>query len=101
MTTLLQIDFPYRGPFGKQMSEAMADLAHSISKEPGFIWKVWTENETKKEAGGIYLFVDEETALAYLEMHTARLKGFGISDINTKIFDVNVDLSKITHVPLG
>jgi hypothetical protein len=46
MATLLQIDFPYRGPFGKQMSEAMTDLAHSISEEPRFIWKVWTENET-------------------------------------------------------
>jgi len=101
MATLLQIDFPYQGPFGKHMSEAMADLAHSITEEPGFIWKVWTENETTNEAGGIYLFVDEETALAYLEMHTARLKDFGISNINTKIFYVNEDLSKITNAPLG
>jgi hypothetical protein len=101
MATLLQIDFPYRGPFGNQMSEAMAGLAHSISEEPGFIWKVWTENEITSEAGGVYLFVDEETALAYLEMHTARLKGFGISKINTKVFNVNEDLSKITHAPLG
>jgi hypothetical protein len=83
------------------MYESMDDLAHSISEEPGFIWKVWTENETTREAGGIYLFVDEESALAYLVMHTARLKGLGISEINTKVFNVNEDLSKITHAPLG
>jgi hypothetical protein len=30
------------------------------------------------EAGGIYLFADRASAEAYLAMHTARLKGFGI-----------------------
>ena len=52
MATLLQIDFPFPGPFGEEMTAALSDLAESITKEPGFIWKVWTENEREKEAGG-------------------------------------------------
>lgn len=100
MAKVLQIEFPYQGPFGKEMAEQLTDLAHSISQEPGFIWKIWTENESDKEGGGIYLFEDEKTAKAYLEKHTARLKGFGIAEINAKIFDVNEELSKINHGPV-
>lgn len=101
MAKLLQIDFLYQGPFREQMADQFASLAYSISEEPGFVWKIWTENQSTKEGGGIYLFNDEETAKTYLEKHTARLKEFGIPEVNAKIFDVNEDLSKITHGPIG
>jgi hypothetical protein len=101
MAKLLSIDFPYPGPFENQMADQLSDLAHSISEELGFIWKIWTENKNTKEAGGVYLFKDEETAKAYVEKHTARLKTLGISDIRIKIFDVNEKLSKITYGPTG
>lgn len=97
---LLQIDFPYNGPVGKEMVEAFADLASSISKEKGLIFKIWTENEDTKEAGGIYLFEDLLSLEAYLKMHTARLQSFGIRDIRSKIFEVNEALSKITKAPI-
>ncbi|WP_178974872.1 monooxygenase [Marinobacter piscensis] len=96
MAKLLQIDFPFTGPFGSEMAEALKGLAVSITEEPGFIWKIWTENAAEKEAGGIYLFETEETAQAYLEKHTARLKELGVEKVNAKIFDVNEDLSRIT-----
>jgi hypothetical protein len=99
MAKLLQIFFPFHGPFGKQLAETLSGLAHLINEEPGLIWKIWTENEEAQEAGGIYLFEDGENASAYLEMHTARLKGLGITEINAKIFDVNIDLSHITRGP--
>ena len=83
------------------MAEALKDLAISRSEEPGFIWKIWTENESEKEGGGIYLFENEETAKAYLDKHTARLKGFGVQEVHAKIFDVNESLSKITNGPIG
>ena len=101
MLKLLQIDFPFSGPFGYQMAEAKKELAISIAEEPGFIWKIWTENESTKEGGGIYLFENEETAKAYLDKHTARLKGFGVQEVHTKIFDVNETLSNITNGPIG
>lgn len=100
MHKLLQVDFPFDGPFGKEMTVALNELAQSIVEEPGFIWKIWTENESLKEAGGIYIFNNEETASAYLEKHSARLKDLGVSAVRGRIYDINVDLSKITKAPV-
>lgn len=54
MKKLLQLHFAFQGPFGSEMSEQLKDLADSINEEPGFIWKIWTESQQNKEAGGIY-----------------------------------------------
>ena len=101
MAVLLQVDFPFEGPFGDAMSGALSELAQSINAEPGFMWKIWTENEHEKTAGGIYLFADEASARAYLTMHTERLAGFGITGVRGKIFDVNPALTEINHGPGG
>jgi len=100
MRTILQVDFPYEGPFGEEMASAMAELAESIAREPGFRWKIWRESRATCEAGGIYLFEDENSARAYLEKHTARLKEFGVSEVNGKVFQVNGRLSEIDHGPV-
>ena len=97
---LLQIDFPFNGPFGEEMSAAMQGLAQDIAQENGLIWKIWTENEQTKKAGGIYLFTDEENANRYLAKHSARLESFGVTGIEAEIFDVNQALSAIDHAPL-
>lgn len=97
---LLQIDFPYSGAMGDEMAEGFKDLAHSIAEEHGLIWKIWTENENTKEAGGIYLFKNLPALEAYLEMHTKRLQSFGVTDIRSKIFDINEKLSLITKAPM-
>lgn len=95
MTTLLQIDFPIDGPFGSEMSTAFKELAESIAKEPGFIWKIWTENSQTKRAGGIYLFESEKDAKQYAEMHMKRLGGFGVNEFAVQFFNVNLPLSLI------
>jgi len=100
MPVLLQVDFPFAGPWGDEMSNALKGLAESIAQEPGLIWKIWTENAATLEAGGVYLFTDRASAEAYLAMHTARLKGFGVPQVNGKLFDVNADLSAIDRAPL-
>lgn len=100
MKTLLQIDFPFDGPFGNEMTDAMKGLAESIAQEPGLIWKVWTENADNREAGGIYLFEDKASARAYLDMHSARLKEFGVPEVNAKVFAVNEALSAIDNGPV-
>jgi hypothetical protein len=64
---LVQFDFPYNGPFGPEMTAAMDGLAKSIAQEPGFIWKIWTENQSAHEAGGIYVFSDEQSARNYIK----------------------------------
>lgn len=100
MTYLLQVDFPLEGPFGDEMAGAFTDLANDINGEKGFIWKIWTENEQEKEAGGIYLFETKEDANNYLIKHTKRLSGFGIENVKGKIFKTNGTLSAINHGPV-
>ena len=101
MAILLQVDFPYAGPWGQAMTEGMRGLAESIAQEPGLLWKIWTENAENNEAGGVYLFTDRGCAQAYLTMHAARLKSFGVPQVNAKIFDVNSGLSAVDRAPLA
>lgn len=100
MVYVLQVDFKMNGPFGDEMADAFSDLAKSINEEEGFIWKIWTENPETNEAGGIYMFETKETAEKYIEMHSKRLAGFGILDINAKIFEINTKLTEITNGPV-
>ena len=100
MPYLLQVDFPYQGPWGDEMAAAMSGLAQSIAQEPGLLWKIWTENKSAATAGGVYLFSDLPSAEAYLAMHTKRLQGFGIAPVSGKIFAVNEALSRIDRAPL-
>lgn len=100
MAVLLQVDFPFQGPWGDAMTAALKGLAESIAQEPGLIWKIWTENPEKQEAGGIYLFTDAASAEAYLKMHTQRLMSFGVPQVNGKLFSVNRDLSALDRAPL-
>jgi hypothetical protein len=97
---LVQFDFPFQGPFGDDMAAALKDLAESINGEPGFLWKIWTENAEAKEGGGIYLFEDDASAKAYVAKHTARLQAFGVTTANAKVFDVNQQLSRINRAPI-
>ena len=81
---LLQVHFAFSGPFGDEMSTQLAELAQSINQEPGFIWKIWTENSATQEAGGIYLFEDEQSAQAYAKKHAARLRQFACRRCSTR-----------------
>ncbi|WP_281222691.1 monooxygenase [Photobacterium sanguinicancri] len=101
MAKLLQVDFDFNGPFGKEMATALVGLAESINQEPGMIWKIWTESAQDKLGGGIYLFEDEATAQAYLAMHSARLQQMGVNDVRGVIFDINEQLTSINKGPMA
>lgn len=94
---LLQMDFSHYGPGKNEMNENFQDLAKSIVEYPGVIWKIWTVNEQTHEAGGIYLFEDEKSLNSYLQMHTERLKGFGVTTVNAKVFDIPEGLTRIAR----
>ncbi len=100
MAYILQVDFKMDGPFGDEMAEAFSDLAKSINEEEGFLWKIWTESPETNESGGIYLFETKATAEKYIDMHAKRLAGFGITDVNAKIFAINSKLTEITKGPV-
>lgn len=97
MTTLLVFEFPSEGPWGDSAADAYRGLAEDIAQEPDLIWKVWTESPEKGVAGGVYLFKTEDGARAYTEKHGARLKSFGITDIQVREYAVNEPLSAITR----
>lgn len=98
--TLVQFDFPFAGPWGKDMAAALDGLAQDIAAEPGLVWKIWTENEAEGRAGGIYVFDNPGAAAAYREKHAARLAAFGVSGIVARTFEVNAPLSQVTRAPL-
>ncbi|WP_155590354.1 monooxygenase [Lysinibacillus cavernae] len=100
MTYVLQVDFKMDGPFGDEMAGAFTHLAKSINDEEGLLWKIWTESPETNEAGGIYLFETKQTAENYIEMHSKRLAGFGITTINAKIFTIHSKLTEITKGPV-
>ena len=101
MAVILQIDFAFQGPFGGDLAGAMVELAESISREPGFIWKIWTEDPENERAGGVYLFRDQQSAQAYQAMHLERLKSFGITDPRSRLFEINEALTAITSGPVS
>lgn len=100
MAYLLQVDFPFSGPWGQDMTAAMTGLAQSIAEEPGLVWKIWTENPAEGRAGGVYLFSDRASAEAYLAMHSKRLRGFGIAEVSARIDSINAELSRIDRAPV-
>ena len=100
MPTLVQFDFPMAGPWGDAMAAAFGDLAGIIGRTPGLRWKIWTENEAEGTAGGIYLFEDDASAQTYVEEHTARLEGFGVTEIRARTFHVNEPLTEVTRGPV-
>lgn len=101
MPTLVQFDFPMQGPWGDEMAAVYRELAELIERTPGLRWKIWTENPSTAQGGGIYLFDDDASAEAYIAEHTARLEGFGVTDIRARLFHVNEPLTEVTHGPLA
>ena len=100
MAVILQVHFPFDGPFGEAMVKAMTPLARSINDEPGLIWKIWTEDEQAGRAGGVYLFATRKDAEAYRQMHTARLEGMGVTGIEAQVLEANEALSAINGGPI-
>ena len=97
---ILQVDFPFDGPFGEEMTQAMRPLAEDIASEENLLWKIWTEDTESQQAGGIYLFSERSAAEAYLAKHSQRLQAAGVRDIRSRIFNVNQPLSHIDRAPL-
>lgn len=97
---LVQFDFPFAGPWGREMAATLGDLAVDIASEPGLCWKIWTEAPEEGRAGGLYLFETRPQAEAYRDKHAARLESLGVTGIRAILFEVNEALSAVTRAPL-
>lgn len=99
---ILQVHFDYFGGYGNDMYRESLELAKTINNEDGFLWKIWTANEAKGIAGGVYAFDTRENAEKYIKMHEERIAKFGVgNNFVVEIFDVNEDLSQVNQFPFN
>jgi len=96
MKTALLFQFPFPGPWGKDLTEASRGLANDIATEDELIWKIWLEDREAGQAGGIYLFQDAAAAARYREKHERRLSAMGFTGVMANAFSVNTELSMLT-----
>jgi hypothetical protein len=96
MLTALLFRFPFPGPWGKELTEAVHELARDIASEDGLVWKIWLENCETGHAGGIYLFEHAAAAERYREKHERRLSAMGVTGITANAFSINTELSVLT-----
>ena len=96
MLTALLFRFPFPGPWGKDLTEHVHDLARDIANEQGLMWKIWLEDRETGHAGGIYLFEDATAAERYRDKHERRLSAKGLAGITANAFSVNSELSVLT-----
>lgn len=94
---IVQISFPWEGPWREGRTQVHLEVAYAEAKEPGLLWKIWTECEAENTAGGVFLFSDRTLAEAYLERRKTTLP----PRFTAKVLDVNVELSLLNRAPLG
>jgi hypothetical protein len=82
---------------GSNLTESAKGLAESINNEPGFISKIWIENQETGRSGGIYLFDTMNNAEKYVQMHSKRVVEIGATKIECEYFEVNEPLSRINR----
>ena len=77
-------------------------VTQAIADAPGLVWKVWLLNEQDGEAGGIYLFQDEQSLAAYLSGPIiSQIKGLPqLREINAKRFETMPELTVVTRGPV-
>lgn len=97
---VLIMDFPFDGPWGAALADAMRPIAAEIAAAEGLVWKIWTEDPAGRRAGGIYLFESDVAAERYRAAHFARLAAFGITGVAVRRYRPNAALSAQTAAPL-
>ncbi len=91
----------YDGLITDEFLAKTKELAESIAKEPGVIWKIWTIEEGTTHYGSTYLFKNRDYLETYKAMHTKRLEALGIEITADHIFDIMEDVSRINNAPLN
>lgn len=99
---LLQVNVKFSASKA-DLEAAWLPAAQPIADTPGLRWKVWLMNEAQHEAGGIYLFDNEDSAQSYIDGPiVAALKASPvISNIDAKLFDVMESHTATTRGPVS
>lgn len=75
--------------------------AEKMDKLPGLIWKLWCFKAEDNSGAGFYLFAerrDAEDRASYARHVFPRAPG--LTEVETEIFDVMQDLTRITRGPI-
>jgi hypothetical protein len=77
-------------------------VAQAIADVPGLVWKVWLLNEQDGEAGGIYLFQDEQSLADYLSGPIiSQIRSLPqLREISAKRFETIPELTVVTRGPI-
>ena len=98
---ILQINFKLN-VLAAEYQKIAGSVAQTIADAPGLVWKIWLLNEQYGEAGGIYLFQDEQSLTAYLSSPViAQIKNLPeLREISAKIFETIPDITAVTRGPV-
>jgi Putative mono-oxygenase ydhR len=98
---ILQINFKLNVSTA-EYQKICESVAQAIADVPGLRWKVWLLDEKEKEAGGIYLFQDEEALNNYLSSPiVAQIKNHpALQGLSAKRFDVMEEVTAVTRGPI-
>ena len=98
---ILQINFKLN-VLAAEYQKIAGSVAQTIADAPGLVWKIWLLNEQDGEAGGIYLFQDEQSLTAYLSSPVmAQIKSLPqLREISAKIFETIPDITAVTRGPI-
>ena len=98
---VLHLRFKLRVPPGVLLAHSQ-DAAATIARVKGLIWKLWLSQEEELEMGGMYLFVNRETAQEYLNhpVIDAVRSNPAVVSMQSQLWDVEAPLSALTRAPL-
>lgn len=99
--TILQINFRFNVTLD-EYTATVKELAGQFAQLDGLEWKVWIMNEARKEAGGIYLFKDQDSLDKYLGGPLAKsvVSHPALADFSVRQFEVMPDITAITRGPV-
>ncbi len=99
--TLMQLNFKY-DVSAEDYTAAVAPLAEQFAAVPGLRWKIWIINPDESEAGGLYMFEDDDALQTFLasDLAAAVTSHPALRDFSVKPFKVMEEQTAITRGPV-
>src|SRR5215469_12704498 len=98
---ILQVNFKLNGS-PAEYRNICESVAQTIADVRGLLWKIWLLNEQDGEAGGIYLFQDNQSLAAYLSSPIlTQIEGLKqLREISLKCFETIPEVTAVTRGPI-
>ena len=100
--TLLQVNFELNVS-STEYKNIATSVADAFAQVPGLRWKVWFLNEQRREAGGIYLFEDQQALDAFAASDLAKTVAThpALRNVTMKQSSVMSNVTAVTRGPVG